>query len=86
VKQNTNSNDVFAMKDAGHFGYFSERNTINLDGLVNNFEYQEILKEKHLNAYLKNNKVKYFVQHAVWDREDITSGNYDTLEIKTNES
>lgn len=82
VKQNTNSSDVFAMKDAGHFGYFSERNTVNLDGLVNNFEYQEVLKDKHLNDYLKNNKVKYFVQHAIWDRDDITSGNYDTLEIK----
>lgn len=81
VKQNTNTNDIFAMKDAGHFGFFSERKTINLDGLVNNFEYQEVLKEKHLNEYLERKKVNYFVQHAIWDKENITSGNYDTLNV-----
>ncbi|MEZ4689439.1 MAG: hypothetical protein R3A12_04375 [Ignavibacteria bacterium] len=32
------------MKDAGHFSYFSGREVINLDGLVNSFEFQEILR------------------------------------------
>ena len=48
---------------------------------VNNFEYQEIIKDKVLNQYLKINKVKYIVQHAIWNREDITDGNYDSLKM-----
>jgi len=78
---NTDPSDVFAMKDTGHFGFFSKRNVINLDGLVNNFEYQEILKNKKLNEYLKNNKVKYIVQHAIWNRDDLVEGKYDTLNL-----
>ncbi len=81
AETNTNSKAVFAMTDAGHFSYFSGRNVINLDGLVNNFEYQEVLKEKKLNEYLKENNVKYIVTHAIWDRDDITDGTYDSLHL-----
>jgi len=81
TKANTEKSDVMAMKDAGHFGFFSERNVINLDGLVNNFEYQEILKSNKLNEYLRNSNVKYLVQHAIWDRDDIVMGKYDTLSL-----
>ena len=81
TKSNTGKADIFAMKDAGHFSYFSEREVINLDGLVNNFDYQEVIKNKSLNKYLKDNNVKYIVQHALWERNDITTGNYDTLEL-----
>ncbi len=65
ARRHTAPDDVFAMKDAGAFGYFSERRVINLDGLVNDLEYQTVLKERRLNAYLKARKVKYLVQHAV---------------------
>jgi len=82
VKQNSQPGDIFAMKDAGHFSYFSEREVINLDGLVNNFEYQEVLKDKLLNDYLTKNRVKYIVQHALWNRSDITSGDYENLSLK----
>lgn len=82
TKDNTNESDIFAMKDAGHFSFFSGRSVINLDGLVNNFEYQEVLKSKNLNEYLKSNNVRYLVQHGIWNRDDITGGNYDTLQIK----
>ena len=81
AKRNTGTGDVFAMKDAGHFGFFSGRKVINLDGLVNNFDYQDVLRKKELNSYLKDNEVKYIVQHAVWDRNDITTGKYDSLSI-----
>ncbi|HMS32698.1 MAG TPA: glycosyltransferase family 39 protein [Ignavibacteria bacterium] len=81
AKRNTGTGDVFAMKDAGNFGFFSGRSVINLDGLVNNFDYQEVLRKKDLNTYLKDNAVKYIVQHAVWDRDDITTGEYDSLSI-----
>jgi hypothetical protein len=81
TKRNTNPEDVIAMKDAGHFSFFSERNVINLDGLVNNFVYQEVLKNKKLSKYLDDNNVKYLSQHALWQREDVTSGNYDSLSL-----
>ena len=79
--QKTERSDIFAMKDAGHFSYFSNRQVINLDGLVNSFEFQEILKDKNLNNYFKDNSVKYIVQHAVWNRDDITDGEYESTEL-----
>ncbi|MDZ4712982.1 MAG: hypothetical protein SGI89_11750 [bacterium] len=82
AKENTAPEEIFSMKDAGHFSYFSGRRVINLDGLVNNFEYQEILKNKNLNEYLKKHNVRFYVTHAIWDRDDITDGKYDTLMIK----
>lgn len=81
IKDNTDKKAVFAMKDAGHFGFFGEREVINLDGLVNDFKYQEVLRSKRLNEYLKENKVNYLVQHALWNRPDVTEGNYDSLEL-----
>ena len=81
VKNNSDVNDVYAMKDAGHFGFFSERKVINLDGLVNSFEFQEVLRNKKLNEYLKSNNAGFIVQHAVWGREDVTDGNYDSLNL-----
>ncbi|MEO8398859.1 MAG: hypothetical protein ABI550_03480 [Ignavibacteriaceae bacterium] len=81
IKNNTDSNEIFAMRDAGHFSFFSDRRVINLDGLVNNFEYQEILKNKKLNEYLKKHDVRYLVQHGIWNRDEIIDGNYDTLQI-----
>ena len=82
TRNHTDMQDNFAMKDAGHFSFFSGRNVINLDGLANNFEYQEVLKNKKLNEYLINNHVKYISQHALWKRDEITSGDYDTLSLK----
>jgi len=82
TKKNSQPVDLFAMKDAGHFSYFSEREVINLDGLVNNFDYQGVLRDKLLNDYLTDNRVKYIVQHASWNRSEITSGDYDTLSLK----
>ena len=77
----TEKSDLFAMKDAGHFSYFSNREVINLDGLVNSFEFQEVLKDKKLNEYLEQNSVKFIVQHALWDREDVTNGSYDSIDL-----
>lgn len=82
VKEHTDKSDVFAMSDAGVFGFFCERNVINLDGLVNNFEYQEVIKKKELNNYLRKNKVKYIVQHQFCGNDSVNSGNYTLSEIR----
>jgi hypothetical protein len=81
VRRNTNVDDIFAMKDAGIFGYFSKRRVINLDGVVNNFKYQQILKDQKLNEYLKTEGVTFFVQHAMWNTKDVTNGNYRILRL-----
>jgi len=66
AKENTDKKAIFAMKDSGTFGYLSGRRTVNLDGVVNNFEYQEHLKQGRLDDYLSNIGVDYIVQHALW--------------------
>lgn len=82
VRENTGTGDIFAMKDAGNFGYFSRRRTINLDGVVNNMEYQDALKEKGLKNYLERKQVRYLVQHAFWDEPRIISGDYETYPVR----
>jgi hypothetical protein len=81
ARENIGPGAVFAMKDAGTFGYFSERSVINLDGVVNNLEYQAALRERSLNRYLAVKGVRFIVQHAFWERPDIISGEYDSYEI-----
>jgi hypothetical protein len=76
AKKTTTAETVFAMKDAGHFAFFSGRNVINLDGLVNSFSYQDVLKEKRLNKYLLRNNVQYIAQHAFPGRSDIITNTY----------
>ena len=59
----TSETDVFAMKDCGNFGYFSQRRVVNLDGVVNNLDYQDVLKTGKLKEYLRKSGVQYLVQH-----------------------
>lgn len=76
AREKTAPDAIFAMKDAGNFGYFSERSTINLDGVVNDLAYQRTLRDGDLGGYLARNGVAYLVQHAFWDRPDILAGSY----------
>ncbi len=64
VADNTDPDAVFGMKDAGVFGYFSDRSTINLDGVINNYEYQEYLRNGRLAEFLNERDVTCFAQHA----------------------
>jgi hypothetical protein len=81
AREHTAPDAIFAMKDAGNFGYFSLRRVVNLDGVVNNLEYQAALREKSLRAYLAIKGVDYLVQHAFWERPDVTAGTYDSLAV-----
>jgi hypothetical protein len=67
AREHTNPSDVFALKDTGNFGYFSQRRVINLDGVVNNLEYQNVLKNRELQEYFRRNHVKYLVLHGTKD-------------------
>jgi hypothetical protein len=67
AREHTEPEDIFALKDAGNFGYFSERRVVNLDGLVNNLEYQDVLNSRRLLEYFRQNHVKYLVLHGTID-------------------
>lgn len=64
ARDQTDPDTIFAMKDAGNFGLFSERRVINLDGVVNNRRFQDVLKSGALAEYLAANHVRYLVRHA----------------------
>jgi hypothetical protein len=70
AKENTDDCAIFAIRDCGIFGYFSERRTINLDGVVNNFDYQKYLGDGKLGEYLKLYSVNFIGQYIATMPED----------------
>jgi len=44
---------VVGMTDCGLFGYFCNRPTVNLDGVINGYEYQRALRDGKLSSYLR---------------------------------
>jgi 4-amino-4-deoxy-L-arabinose transferase-like glycosyltransferase len=59
ARTQTPPDTVFALRDAGVFGYFSERRTINLDGLINSYEYQYYVREGRVMDFLRERHVAY---------------------------
>jgi hypothetical protein len=73
AKNHTTGNTVFAMHDAGCFAYLAERPTVNLDGVINSFEYQDAIRDGRLREFLDNLNVRYIVSAAVdYDKRDFT--------------
>jgi len=77
ARANTPAGTVFALRDAGIFGYFSDRPTINLDGLINSYEYQQYVRDGRLMDFLRERRVKYvadtfapcqYTERHVWVR------------------
>ena len=59
VRENTEPDAVITILDAGLFGYYSERNVINLDGKANGHEYYRHIQNGDLTGYLKLAGVDY---------------------------
>lgn len=59
---------VFAATDCGYAAFWSNRTFINLDGLINDYDYQEIIQENKLYQYLIDNGVDY-ITVGVWDKK-----------------
>jgi hypothetical protein len=76
--ENTPEDAVFAMRDCGIFGYFSERSCINLDGLVNDYRYQREVSAGRLVEYLESEGVDYVVHHAL---PTAVEDEYEELEL-----
>ncbi len=62
IQNNIPKNSVLAMKSPEVVGFFSDRKTIDLSGLCNNFEFQKVLQEHRLQSYLSKNRVQYWVE------------------------
>ncbi len=70
ARASTPSDAVFAIKDAGLFGYFSDRRTVNLDGKANGYAYRDALNDDDLEAYLRQARVSYIADiHGRYTRE-----------------
>jgi hypothetical protein len=65
ARANTPANSTFAMTDCGLFGYFSQRRTVNLDGVINGYQYQEVLRAGNLRRYLSACGVTHIVDYEV---------------------
>ena len=55
---------IFQRDGAGAVSYFAQRNIINGDGLVNNMQYQVMLRSGRLCEYLKEQGVQYIVSNT----------------------
>lgn len=69
---------VYAMTDAGVFAYFSGRTTVNLDGLINNYRYQDYLRAGRLVEYFEEKSIDYVYEQASYGRADYLDGTYTT--------
>lgn len=64
---------VVAGTDVGALAFWTQRRVVNLDGVINNFEYQEYLRAGALRDYLRQQGVTHLAT-ALWDREQTYTG------------
>ena len=55
---------IYQIDGAGWTGYFSQRHIINGDGLVNDYDYYELMKDGNLQDYLKDNGIRYVITNS----------------------
>ena len=66
VRDNTPSGTAIGSWDAGVIGYFSDRPVVNLDGVVNSFEWKDALHDQPdaTRRFLDERNVKLIVNHG----------------------
>jgi hypothetical protein len=64
---------ILAGTDVGALAFWTRRRVVNLDGVINNFEYQEYLRAGDLRGYLRRQGVT-FIATALWDRAQTYTG------------
>lgn len=65
IIDNTDPEAILAGTDVGGRAFWSDRRIINLDGVTNNYQYQEVIKNRQLRKYLEDNDVRYLLV-GVW--------------------
>jgi hypothetical protein len=58
---------IFQIDYCGVVGFFSDRNVINGDGLINSFEYIDYLNKGKIDEYLEKYNVKYYSTYSTDD-------------------
>jgi hypothetical protein len=56
---------VVGMTDCGVFGYFSRHTTVNLDGVINGYAYQDRLRDRQLDRFLLESGITYIASSSV---------------------
>jgi len=64
---------VVAGTDVGAMAFWTQRRVINLDGVINNFAYQDYLRDGRLREYLREQGVTH-IATGLWDREQSYTG------------
>lgn len=65
IRDMTEEGDVLASWNAGQLGYFSDRRVINLDGVINSYDYIRMLELKTVISYLKDKEVDYIIDYDI---------------------
>lgn len=75
ISDNLPDGAILGSWDAGVVGYFTEQPVINLDGVVNSFDYLEASREGTQGAFLRDRDLAYLVNHGgLVDGEDPVIG------------
>jgi hypothetical protein len=82
ARDHLSADAVFGMSDAGVFAFFSERVTVNLDGLINNYRYQEALRDGRFREYLASRRVGFIYDQFAYGRADVLDGTYRTRTLR----
>jgi hypothetical protein len=64
-RSNLPAQAVVGMTDSGIFGYFCGRRTVNLDGVINGYEYQAALRDNRLADYLRRCGLTHIADYEV---------------------
>lgn len=70
--------EIWAYTDCGGFAFWSGRRFVNLDGVVNDLEYQNRLLRQELGDYLEENSVRYLVT-GIWDQVQTVDREYEPM-------
>lgn len=68
IDENLPAEVLLASWNAGQIGFFSNRSTINLDGLINSYDFLPYVRNPpFLREYLHANSVDYIVDYMIYD-------------------
>lgn len=82
ARDNLPADAVFGMSDAGVFAYFSGRVTVNLDGLINNYRYQEALRDGRFRDYLASRRIGFIYDQSAYRCSEVLDGTYRTRTLR----
>jgi hypothetical protein len=69
IREHLPAETILASENTGVIGFFSERRSINLDGLINNPEYARTVlgSDERLAQYLERERVDYLLDLDMWE-------------------